>query len=293
MPWLGVADQPNLGVQLVGNDHLRPTTSKSYNAGIVWAPKQFKGFSLAMDYYRIEQKDIAVQDPQLYVDAFFLNGGITPGPNGTFIKNNSAPYADRVIVDTDGSVTGIPGYIVEVRNVRNENLAKLSASAIDLDATYAYETQNWGRFTWRLLLTRTFKFDITKIPGFLDASHYAGFFTPNDGISPGTVPLWKGNLAVVWDFKNFNTMAKLNYTGSFKEDPNGGNDFTSTVAAWPTLDLQIGYTVPQTKTTIRVGVTNAFNKMPPHALSAFADKYDRSSHNILGALYNVSITQKF
>ncbi|MBI2517525.1 MAG: TonB-dependent receptor [Opitutae bacterium] len=293
MPWLGVSDQANQGVLLAGNPALKPTTSKSYNLGIIWAPHQVKNFSLALDYYKIEQDDIIVQDPQLYIDAFARGGGVTAGSNGTFIKNNNAPYADRIIVDTDGSATGIPGYIVQVLDVRNENLAQLKLAALDINASYFYNIGAWGRLNWHLLLTRSFKYDIDKIPGALPTTHYAGYFSPNDGIGPGTVPKWKGNLTMAWDFRNFSTAVKYNYTGAFKEDPNGGSDFTSTVPAWPTIDAQVSYTYPKTKTTVRVGVTNAFNKMPPKAESAFQDKYDRSSHNILGAQYNVSISQRF
>lgn len=293
MPWLGVADQANQGVILKGNPNLKPTTSKSYNAGIVWAPKALRGFSLGLDYYQIEQNDIIIQDPQLYVDAFARGGGITAGPGGTFVKNNNAPYAANVIVDTDGSITGIPGYIVQVLDVRTENLAQLKLSALDLNATYTRDCGNWGRFGWRLLLTHSFKYDIDKIPGLLPTTHYSGYFSPNDGIGPGTVPPWKGSLTTTWDWRNFSTAVKFNYTGSFEEDPNGGDNFTRTVGAWPTVDVQIGYTYAKTRTTVRLGVTNVFNRMPPLAASAFADKYDRSSHNILGAQYNLSLSQRF
>lgn len=293
MPWIGASDQTNLGVILSGNPNLTPTTSKSYNLGAIWAPKKLKGLEVSFDLYKIKQSNIIVQDPQLYIDAFAAGGGITAGPGGTFIKHNSAPYASLINVDTDGSVTGIPGYIIQVTGVRNENLAALEATALDMDIAYSYQTQSVGMFTWHLQTTHTFKFDIDKIPGALPTSHYAGYFTPNDGISPGTVPKWKGSVSMGWDYRNFFAFAKLNYTGSFKEDPDGGANFTSTVKAWPTVDLQVSYTYPRTNTTLKIGLENAFNKMPPIAVSSFADKYDRSSHNILGSLYSFSLSQKF
>lgn len=293
MPWLGVSDQASQGVILSGNPNLTPTTSKSYNAGIVWAPKQLKNFSLGLDYYQIEQNNIIILDPQLYIDAFARGGGITPGPGGTFIKNNSAPYAANVVVDTNGSVTGIPGYIIQVLNVKTENLSALKLSALDINATYHRDIGAWGRLGWRLVLTHSFKYDIDKIPGALPTTHYSGYFSPNDGIGPGTVPPWKGSLTTTWDWRDLSAAVKFNYTGSFKEDPDGGDNFTRTVGAWPTFDVQVSYTYPRTRTTLRVGVTNVFNRMPPLAESSFADKYDRSSHNILGAQYNVSLSQRF
>lgn len=293
MPWLGVADQAEEGVILSGNPNLQPTTSKSYNIGVVWTPKAVKGLEVNADLYQIKQKNIIIQDPQLYVDAFAAGGGITAGPNGTFVKNNSAPYASLINVDTDGSVTGIPGYITQITGVKNENLGSLTATAFDLDTTYRWDTAAFGAFAVRVNMTYTFKFDIDKIPGVTPTTKYAGYFTPNDAIGPTTVPHWKGAASLNWMFKGFDTMVKLNYTGSFKEDPDGGSAFTSTVPAWPTLDITVGYTFARTGTTIRCGVENATNKLPPVALSSFSDKYDRSSHNILRRLVSISVNQKF
>ena len=293
--WLGVAEQPQEGVILSGNPNLTPATSKSYNLGAVWAPKNLKGLEVTLDLYKIQQSNIIIQDPQLYVDAFVAGGGIKAGPGGTFIKNNSAPYASLISIDLDGAITGVPGLMLGMTGVKNENLAKTEATALDLDIAYRQPTQSMGNFDWHLLLTHTFKFDTDKIAG-VPTTHYAGYFTPNDGISPGTVPKLKGGVSMGWSFKNFYVHAKVNYTGSFLEDPNGGTDykdFTSTVKAWTTVDVQVSYTYPKTQTTLRVGMENAFNKMPPIALSSFADHYDRSSHNILGSLISVSLSQKF
>lgn len=293
MPWLGVADQTNEGVMLSGNPNLKPVTSKSYNLGAVWAPKFIEGLEVSVDLYQIEQNNIIIQDPQLYVEAFAAGGGMTENADGTFTKNNSAPYANLISVDTDGSITGIPGYIIGITGVKNENLGTLTSNAIDLDITYKWETSQWGSFRAAVLASHNLKFDIDKIPGRLPTTSYSGYFTPNDAIGPGTVPKWKGNASLSWDFRNFLTYLKVNYTGAYKEDPTGGTDFTSTVKAWTTVDLQISYTFPKTQTTLRAGLENAFNRMPPLAISSFADKYDRNTHNILGRLYSFGVTQKF
>jgi hypothetical protein len=292
MPWLGASDQPNEGTLESGNPNLAPTVSKSYNLGVIWAPKQVKGLELGVDLYKIKRDKIIIQDAQYYVDAFAAGGGITAGPGGTFIKNNSAPFASQVIVDTDGSQTGIPGYIIQVTGVKTENLGVLNATAMDFDIGYTFDTDNLGRFIWHAQVTRMFKYDIQKAPT-APTTHYLGFFTPNDAVGPGTVLKWKGNTSWEWDYKNFTTYVRLNYTGSFKEDPDGGTNFTSSVAAWPTWDMTLTYNLAKTGTSITLGVENAFNKLPPTALSSFADKYDRSSHNILRRLVSISVKQKF
>ena len=108
------------------------------------------------------------------------------------------------------------------------------------------------------------------------------------------MPNYRGTLQTDWDYKKMAATIKLNYTSSYKEDPDGGTDFTGRVAAWPTVDATFGYTFDKLgKTTVRVGIENALDRMPPKAESSFADKYDRSMHNILGRMYTIKMPQRF
>ena len=169
----------------------------------------------------------------------------------------------------------------------------LNADGIDIEATYRMATQSLGTFTYRLNGTRVFTYTITKGPG-QKPTKYDGIFSPNDGVGPQTVPHYRATLQTDWDYKKFGGTVKLNYTGSYNEDPAGGDVYTSKIAAWPTVDATFGYTLDKLgKTSIRVGVENAFNRMPPTALSSFADKYDRSMHNILGRMWTIKLQQKF
>lgn len=293
MPWLGVSDQSQLGVELVGNADLKPTTSKSYNAGVVWTPKNIKGLSVMLDYYQIQRSNIIIQDPQLMIEAFHNGGGLTAASGGRFTKNNNAPFASQISVDTDGSATGIPGYIIRIDNVQTRNIAELEAKSIDLELGYTLTTSNLGTFRTRVNATRVLMYEIEKLPGLIPPSVYDGNYTPNDAIGPETVPHWRGFASTSWDWKDLTTDLKLNYIGSYKEDPAGGTDYNSTISAWTTVDLQVSYTVKKTNTRITVGVENLFAKKPPLAQSSFADNYDRGSHNILGRMLHVGIKQSF
>jgi iron complex outermembrane recepter protein len=292
MPWLGASDQPRDGVLLVGNANLKPTESRSLNLGAVWAPRAIRGLTVTLDAYKIEQDNIIVQDPQIYIDAFHANGGITKNADGTFTKNAAAPFADRIDIDLDGSATGIAGSILSVSPVNTENLAKLTATAIDLEAVYKHEIGAVGQFTWRVNLTHTVDFKIEKIPGIL-ISEYVDKYTPNDGTGPQSAPSWKGFVQADWDRGNLFATAKYNWIASYDEDPDGGQNFTTPLKSFRTLDLTLGYTHPAWGTTFRLGVENAFNTFPSQAESSFADKYDRSMTNILGRMYSISVTQKF
>lgn len=292
MPWLGASDQPGEGVQLVGNDKLKPTESRSVNLGAVWAPRAIPGLTVTLDAYKIEQDNIIVQDPQIYIDAFYANGGITKNADGTFTKNNNAPFADRIDIDLDGSRSPVAGTILSVSPVNTENLAKLSASAIDLEAVYKRAVGSLGNLTLRANVTHTLQFEIEKIPGIL-TSDYVDKYTPNDGTGPQSAPSWKGFVQADWDRGNFFATAKYNWIASYSEDPDGGNTFTKPLKSFRTLDLTLGYTHPAWGTTVRLGVENAFNTFPSQAESSFADKYDRSMTNILGRMYSISVTQKF
>jgi len=293
MPWLGFAEQPSQGTIEGGNPNLGPTISNSRNLGFVWSPKQVKGLNISVDYYKVKQKDIIVRDAQYYVDAFAAGGGVTKLANGNFQKNASAPYASRISIDGDGSVTGVKGSIIQITPVNYENIAALDADGLDFEITYTQPATNWGNYTHRLNATRVLGYSMTKAPG-AKPTKYDGIFSPNDSVGPQTVPHWRGTYEVDWDYKRFGATIKLNYTGAYNEDPTGGSDFTSKIASWPTLDATFGYTLDKLgKTSIRIGVENATNKMPPAALSSFADKYDRSMHNILGRLWTIKMTQRF
>jgi iron complex outermembrane receptor protein len=299
MPWLGVPDQTEEGAEYVGNANLQPTESKSYNLGFVYAPEALPGFSVTVDYNRIEQSNIIVQDAQLYVDAFALGGGISVagtdanGNPNLFTKDNSAPYASQIDVDLDGSITGIPGYIVEIRGVRVENIAEREAESLDMEVRYDFETDTMGTFDLRLNLTHVLSYQITKIPGALPAFDYDGVFTPNDDVGPVSVPKWRGFLQGTWSYAGFNVTPRINYTHSYDEDPLGGTDFTSEIDAWITADILVSYTFEEWGTTLRVGIENLTDEMPPIAKSSFADNYDRATHNILGRMFTVGLTQEF
>jgi iron complex outermembrane receptor protein len=137
------------------------------------------------------------------------------------------------------------------------------------------------------------EYEIEKLPGLIPSSVYDGNYTPNDAIGPETVPHFRGFLSTTWDFKGLSTDLKINYIGSYNEDPTGGTDYTTPIKEWTTFDLQVSYTFKRTGTRLTVGVENLFDKDPPLAISSFADNYDRGSHNILGRLVHVGIRQSF
>ena len=98
----------------------------------------------------------------------------------------------------------------------------------------------------------------------------------------------------MWNWKNIDALVKLNYTHSYAEDPDGGDNFVGKVASWPTWDMTVGYKFQKYGTTsVRFGLENVFNRMPPKAESSFADKYDRSMHNILGRMFTIKLNQRF
>ena len=261
--------------------------------GLVWSPKGLKGFSASVDFYKIKRSDIIVRDAQLYVDVFNKAGGLTRLANGNYSKNANAPFANRINVDLDGSVTGLKGALIEISPVPYENIASLDAKGLDFELTYRLPTREFGDLSWRLNATRVQTYSMIKIAG-LTATHYEGIFTPNDSIGPQTVPQWRGNFDTMWDWKNYSAMVKLNYTHHYAEDPDGGDSFTGTVASWPTWDFTVGYKFKKWgNTTLRAGLENAFNRMPPRASSSFSDKYDRSMHNILGRMYTIKLNQRF
>ncbi|MBS0383053.1 MAG: TonB-dependent receptor [Proteobacteria bacterium] len=84
----GVRDPFAVTAVLRGNQRLRPETSRSLTAGLVWSPSIVPGFGVSLDWYRIKVRDaIGIPDRQEVVDACYYQGDDAACGN---VQRNSA-----------------------------------------------------------------------------------------------------------------------------------------------------------------------------------------------------------
>lgn len=257
-----------------GNPNLLPETAVNYSAGLVYTPPKVKGLTLGLDWFRIEQQDVAGSADQFILDRNFATGG----PTGA-----GAQYSDFILWDPATQT-------YTTLRAPTLNLSRRIIEGVDATASYQLSTETAGTFTFSAMAAYYYNFQQEDIPGSGLRDRLGDFVDPSQGFGLGSIPRLKGVFSSFWDYQNFEFGATANYIGSYRDDVAAG--FDRSVDDWLTFDLQASYKLPyQTKVT--VGVINVADEAPPLVIGAFADKYDRDTHDLRGRFVYASLNKKF
>jgi len=264
-----------------GNPALSPETSESFTFSTVLEPRFIPNFSLVLDYYEVEIRNViqgvsaaaaslnCVFGPSLNqsaCDTIFRNNAATPG---TTAEARSQVYE----IGTPGN-TGI-GFIQG-----SVNFAKLQTRGLDFTARYSVDTEevfgrNWGRFDYSLrgnwLIEQKNFTNIANPFAFGESASLINFprvrfssqltWSPNDVFSVTWVADWQTAQDIVQARDQVNNIdgRPQNFfdTGNFAR-----HDFT------------VRYNVSD-KLSLRTGVTNAFDaEQPAYFGTGFIDNFD-------------------
>ena len=158
-----------------------------------------------------------------------------------------------------------------------------------------------------------------NFPGDRNVSYLGKFWPSGFPIQNTGFPRLRGNASVDWDWKSYGASLSLNHSGGFLEDvdrggtatnPNPGSlDFTprtvvSNAQGFPlsgvrevrainTVDVQLRWTIPWTKTRLAAGANNVFDEAPPFVPTSFESNIDRRLADLRGRFYYVRLTQEF
>lgn len=171
--------------QTVGNPNLKPEIADNSEIGGVYRPKFLPGLSLSVDYFDIKVRQaISTLLPQQEEDLCF-NG------NQTFCSAVS-------LTGTIGSA--VYPYI----NVQPFNLASISTSGLDFEASYRINLSRWklpGTLDLRALATRSLNYKN-------DSGITGQIIAQRTGNNAGDIPYWKANITQTWS----NGPLRLNVT---------------------------------------------------------------------------------
>jgi outer membrane receptor protein involved in Fe transport len=250
-----------------GNPNLTPETSHSLTAGGVFTPRFVPGFSLSVDYFRINVTNlIAVLGPQT-----ILNQCV----DQPTINNQFCPL---IFPRDQFGLFAAPSALISA----GVNFARTIARGIDFDASYRHNFANGNRLNIRGIATYT-----------LDRMNFVNPVDPNNGtrqLSTLGDPVFSGNLITNYGIGKFNFRWTARYIGSMSlftfesnhKQPDGclttngvktcppfNSDVaepghTDTGAVWY-HDLRVDYTIH--KFNFYVGVDNLFNRLPPQGLT--------------------------
>src|SRR6185437_3322794 len=244
-----------------GNPNLTAETGKSLTVGGVFTPRFIPGFSLSVDYFRINVTNLisvlgAQQILNLCVDQPSIN-------------NNFCPL---IFPRDQFGLLQSPGLLSA-----GVNFAKEISRGIDFDLSYRHRFANGLRVSLRGIATRT-----------LERTDFTDPTNPNLGnriLSELGDPAFSGTMIAGVGMGKFDLKYTLRFIGSMSdfpyedthpfapacvgagECPPFNSDVASNVntgAVWY-HDVRLDYTI--NKYNFYVGVDNVFNKMPPLGLT--------------------------
>ena len=236
-----------------GNLSLKPETATTNSLGFDFKPKALKGSKFNLTYFDIKYEN---QVNNYLADLTILNreaqfagtGIIQRNPDPAFI----AGLASRLFV-----AGVIPPTVTLYVDGRNNNLGKSIAKGYDFAASYDWSVSGAGDFGVGVNGTYFTKYQvaITANAPLIDVLNT--IYNPLRYKARGTFRWAQGPYLAV---------AYVNYVPSYDN-----NLITplQKVAAYTTVDLHLGYTLPKLgswthETTIGLDVANLFNKKPPY-----------------------------
>lgn len=257
---------PNMTIMQGGNPDLEPETAESENLGVILTPRFMPGFSLNVDYWRIEKVDAIVSQS-------FTNIIANPDAFG-FLITREDPTAEEAARGWLGRITAI--------DARNFNASITRTEGVDIRTRYTYDTATLGTFGFIGSASFTNKFLLLATPTapIIDAAGGAG-------------PVrWRGHASVTWQRDRWSATVTGRYVGHRSTpttDPSesfpgafpidGGR-----LPAFLRADVQLSYEQPYatgsknwfqgTKWTL--GVLNVANDRPTFVSdgTGFYDTYD-------------------
>ncbi|MGI2056811.1 TonB-dependent receptor plug domain-containing protein [Shewanella baltica] len=124
-PWKQEQD-PQIEVNYVSDDQLKPEESESYTAGLVYSPSYIDGMSVTLDYWRFKVKDaIAREDVQAGMKSCFAGDTVACDKFGIKYDENDTSIPKPGMLD---------GLTSKLKNVGSQD-----TSGIDFNLAYNFE----------------------------------------------------------------------------------------------------------------------------------------------------------
>jgi len=277
-----------------GNPSLKPETSDSYTAGLVYNAGWAEGHAATaklngeVTYYNVKVKGaIQAEDIQALLNACLSTGG---GTNPALC----APFTRGA-----GSQLNPPQNFLE-------NLAQITTNGEDVKINWASEALSFGHLTAALQATHVNSYKAVDALG-LVAQRAVGIEVANSAI-----PDWRINAQLGWAFGQFSVSWSLRYLSSVKElcgnaattiPVPGCTDSTGAfnANAYHTLDstvyndVQVAWIDAFRLTGLRVeiGGTNVFGVNPPICYTCTLNGYDAGTYDLPGPFYYARASYKF
>jgi iron complex outermembrane receptor protein len=274
------------------NPLLNPTVAENWTIGFVYSPKQVKGLTFTVDYYRIREDEIVgVNDDVAALQSVELLGPASPYAQFTALKNYVG-QPGAVPITAPGQIAGDPTGVFFYNP--NNNIGTDKYEGLDVQADYVWEMPGVGRFDFTGRGTYIFSY-------FLNSPNSAGeetagfgtFFTNN-----GTIPRFRSYTTV--DFTRGGWEAVLGNTYITEVHDIDDNEHIKYYTSW---DVSLSYRFSQNDPgflsffkgmTLKVGVNDLFDRQPSNDYDTFVqDNADISTYSPIARFVYVEGRYKF
>ncbi|MCC4591043.1 TonB-dependent receptor [Xanthomonas campestris pv. cannae] len=261
------------------NPNLKPETSTSKTAGLVWSPRWVQGLDISLDWYRYEIKDMIIADS---VDRILRD---------CYVLGNAERCAG-VTRAADGHISAMTYGVA--------NLGQMETEGYDLGIRYRLPEMAFGKIMIDWQTSYVSKYD------------EAGQNAAGDNITIGRVGepgifRVRSNLGVNWTMGDFGVNYTLRYYSGMKEScislatdycdapdhfANGESDPLRHTGANTFHDLQVNWKAPW-DATIAIGANNVFDHRGPLMYSAPDSSFAYYGGFDIGRYVYMKYTQRF
>lgn len=265
------------------NRELDPSEAESFTAGLVWSPSVVPGLTIELDYFRIDESGRFGTVPLETVIQDVENHGA------------ESAYAGQVRLGAfDGPTVAGPGELFAVNPADVYitsglmNLSSRKLRGVDLELSYG---RNLGEWVYLSVASRSTWYDryTVRIFSSSPAQETAGRATELNG----TIPEWRVYNTVSLRVANLSFFVGHSYIPSM---PYQWASPGARMEAYQTVDLAAGYAFGNgfaDGLSVRLGVNNVGNEMPPRAPELFSQGADIGTYNPIGRLFFAEASYAF
>ena len=269
----GVTQQASFNGFGGSNPDLSPAKANTWSTGFVYTPKAIGGLSLSGDYFEAYDRDeIGYLSDAVIVQSAELLGSSSPFAQYVHFGSPQGPTvtAPGQLSTTNPSTVYIYTPLI--------NLASQVIKGFDASLSYAANMGPAGRLELTSNLTVFNSYLVQAIPteGYYQ---YAGHASGLASSSQGTIPRWRTHTTLEWTQGAYDAVVAQTLIPSVTDIGPGGDAAMAPVGvgSYQQYDVIVGYDLGRSRAMsrfgrmkLRLGVDNAFNRMPPVAPNAFS-----------------------
>ncbi|HCV96777.1 MAG TPA: TonB-dependent receptor [Stenotrophomonas sp.] len=261
------------------NPNLKPETSKSTTAGLVWSPRWVQGLDISLDWYKYEISDMIIADS---VDRILRD---------CYVLGNTA-RCDAVTRASDGHVSAL--------TYGTANLGKMETEGYDLGVKYRLPELAIGQFSIDWQTSYLSKYDE-------QGQNAAGQNIMIGRVGEAGLFRVRSNVGINWSKGDFGVNYTARYYSGMKEDcidtgefwcnapnhmANGESEPLRKTGSNTFHDLQVSWKAPW-DATIAVGANNVFDHKGPLMYSAPNSSFAYYGGFDIGRFLYMKYTQRF